>query len=327
MGFGAVAGVAGALISSSASGDAADAQASAAAATDATNRYIFDEQKKMQEPFRNVGVQANNRLAYLLGLDTGAANDPYGPSGPTYEQLRKEMEGQFTTKGKPNLVPVLDDSGNMINDWATKDFRLEQGNTIDEAGLNAAIQRRMAEYRAPQRADPNDPAYGSLMRDFGLADFEKDPGYQFRMDEGMKGVEGSAAARGGLLSGAAQKAIQKYGQNFASNEFGNAWQRDSANKTNKYNRLKSMVDTGTGASTQIGNAAGQFAQNTASNNAALGNAQAAGAIGQANAWTQGIGTALGSYQNNELMKMIRNPGGGSWGSLNSQYFGNSGMAD
>lgn len=321
MSFGAVAGVAGALISSSASGDAADSQAAASAATDATNRYIFDEQKKLQEPFRNVGVQANNRLAYLLGLDPGAANDPYGPSGPTYEQLRKEMEGQFTTKGAFDLVPIRDDSGGWIHDL------MNRKDTIDEAGLNAAIRKRMAEYRAPQRADPNDPAYGSLMKKFGMEDFEADPGYEFRRTEGMRGVEGSAAARGNLLSGAAQKAIQKYGQGLASQEYGNAYSRYNADQTNQYNRLAGVVNTGQGATNQVSNAAGQYGAATASNNAALGNAQAAGAIGQANAWNQGIGTALGSYQNNELMKMIRNPGGGSWGNLNSQYFGNSGMAD
>lgn len=312
MSFGAVAGVAGALISSSASGDAADSQAAASAATDATNRYIFDEQKKLQEPFRNVGVQANNRLAYLLGLDSGAANDPYGPSGPTYEQLRKEMEGQFTTKTPMNLSQAGDEMGNFVTNWSTPDYRFDPGKSlVDESGLNAAIQKRMAEYRAPQRADPNDPAYGSLMKKFGMEDFEADPGYEFRRTEGMRGVEGSAAARGGLLSGAAQKAIQKYGQGLASQEYGNAYQRYNADQTNQYNRLAGVVNTGQGATNQVSNAAGQYGQNTASNNAALGNAQAAGAIGQANAWTQGIGTALGSYQNNELMKMIRSGGFGS----------------
>lgn len=309
MSFGAVAGVAGALISSSASGDAADSQAAASAATDATNRYIFDEQKKLQEPFRNVGVQANNKLAYLLGLDSGAANDPYGPSGPTYEQLRKEMEGQFTTKTPMNLSQAGDEMGNFVTNWSTPDYRFDPGKSlVDESGLNAAIQKRMAEYRAPQRADPNDPAYGSLMKKFGMEDFEADPGYEFRRTEGMRGVEGSAAARGGLLSGAAQKAIQKYGQGLASQEYGNAYQRYNADQTNQYNRLAGVVNTGQGATNQVSNAAGQYGAATASNNAALGNAQAAGAIGQANAWTQGIGTALGSYQNNQLMKMIQNPG-------------------
>lgn len=143
---------------------------------------------------------------------------------------------------------------------------------------------------------------GWLMQRFGMDQFEADPGYQFRMDEGMRGLEGSAAARGGLLSGAAMKAIQKYGQDVASEEYGKAYGRYSADQTNSFNRLKSMVDTGTGASTQISNAAQNFGAASGQMNAALGNAQAAGAIGQANAWSNGIGQV-----SNNLMQLIQRP--------------------
>jgi hypothetical protein len=49
--------------------------------------------------------------------------------------------------------------------------------------------------------------FGSLDRDFTLADFEKDPAYQTRLDEGYKGIERTAASRGGLDSGATGKAL------------------------------------------------------------------------------------------------------------------------
>ena len=55
--------------------------------------------------------------------------------------------------------------------------------------------------------------------------FKQDPGYQFRLGEGLKGVENSAAARGSQLSGGTLKALQRYGQNFASNEYNNAYGR------------------------------------------------------------------------------------------------------
>ena len=310
MTWGAVASIGGALIGSMASGDAADSQSNAAAQTDATNRYIFDEQKKLQEPFRQTGLNANNRLAYLMGLPTGGATGTAATPAMTYEQARAQLLGQYTKPGDTMPWQLREQVGAGDSGIAPM-----AQSSVDEAGLSAAIQSLMAQNPGSQgtapAGDPNDPAFGSLMRDFSLADFEKDPGYQFRMDEGMRGVEGSAAARGGLLSGAAMKAIQKYGQGFASNEFGNAFNRDSANKTNNYNRLAGMVNTGQGATNQVTNAAAQFGQNTASNNAAMGNAQAAGAIGQANAWTQGIGGAVNSMQQNELMKMIRQPGGGN----------------
>lgn len=60
---------------------------------------------------------------------------------------------------------------------------------------------------------------------FTQKDFEADPGYQFRLQEGQKAIERGAAARGGLLSGATQKALQRYGQDLASAEYGRAYGR------------------------------------------------------------------------------------------------------
>lgn len=155
---------------------------------------------------------------------------------------------------------------------------------------------------------------GSLMQRFGADQFQADPGYQFRMDEGMRGVEGSAAARGGLLSGAAMKAIQKYGQGLASQEFGDAYQRFNADQTNQYNRLGGIVNTGQGATNQLTNAAGQFGQQAGANMIGAGNAQAAGIVGGANALTGGINQGFNMYQQNQLMNMIRNPStNGTWG--------------
>jgi hypothetical protein len=56
--------------------------------------------------------------------------------------------------------------------------------------------------------------------------FKEDPGYQFRLSEGMKARDRSAAARGRLLSGAQEKAITRYGQDVASEEYGRAYQRN-----------------------------------------------------------------------------------------------------
>lgn len=52
-----------------------------------------------------------------------------------------------------------------------------------------------------------------------------DPGYQFRLQEGLKALERSAAARGGLMSGATGKALTRFGQEMGSQEFQNAYDR------------------------------------------------------------------------------------------------------
>jgi hypothetical protein len=51
---------------------------------------------------------------------------------------------------------------------------------------------------------------------FGMAQFQQDPGYAFRMSEGMKALERGAASRGNLMSGATMKGLQRYGQDLAS---------------------------------------------------------------------------------------------------------------
>lgn len=66
---------------------------------------------------------------------------------------------------------------------------------------------------------------GELVRGFTQADYQADPGYAFRLSEGQKALDRSAAARGGMISGSALKAAQRYGQDMASQEFGNAYNR------------------------------------------------------------------------------------------------------
>lgn len=150
---------------------------------------------------------------------------------------------------------------------------------------------------------------GDLLRNFGLSDFEKDPGYDFRMAEGMKGITNSAAARGGLLSGAALKAAGRYNQEFASNEFGNAYNRFNNNQTNKFNRLASLAGVGQQAATQIGNQGIATGNQIAQNQIGAGNARASGYIGQSNALTGAIGQGWNMYQGNQMLNTLQNQGG------------------
>lgn len=81
-------------------------------------------------------------------------------------------------------------------------------------------------------------------QNFGMEQFKQDPGYAFRMSEGMKALERSAAARGGLLSGAAMKGIQRYGQDMASQEYMNAFNRYQVEREARLNPLQSLAGVG-----------------------------------------------------------------------------------
>ena len=173
-----------------------------------------------------------------------------------------------------------------------------------------------------------DPA--SAMRNFGAGDFQADPGYAFRLSEGMKGMNATAAARGGLLSGNALRAGQEYGQQMGSQEYQNAFNRYQANRAlqaqeygNAFNRfqtertntlapLQSLAGVGQSASQQAqqasqnyaagaGNALGAFGAAQASNIIGAGNARASGYAGIANQLSSGVGQGINFYQNQDYL--------------------------
>jgi hypothetical protein len=122
-----------------------------------------------------------------------------------------------------------------------------------------------------------------FQRDFTANDFEQDPGYAFRMAEGQKALERSAAARGGLLGGGFGKALTKYGQDFASNEFKSAYDRFNADRDRRFGRLSSIAGMGQNAVSGLVNASGNYGNQVAGNITGVGNALAAGNIAKANA--------------------------------------------
>ncbi|MEW0941631.1 DNA transfer protein p32 [Acinetobacter baumannii] len=123
---------------------------------------------------------------------------------------------------------------------------------------------------------------GQFMQTYNGQDIYNDPSYQFRLNQGLDAVQSGAAAAGGLLSGATQKALANYGQNFASQEYQNAYNRFNADQTNKYNRLSNIVGLGQNAAAGVGNAGIQTGQAIANNTMAGANAQAAGTIAAGN---------------------------------------------
>jgi len=138
-----------------------------------------------------------------------------------------------------------------------------------------------------------------------------DPSYKFRLGEGMKALERSAAARGGLISGGALKAAQRYGQDFASTEFGNA-----------YNRLASRAGFGQTASTNMGGAAGQFGTNAGNLMTGAGAARASGYVGGANALSSGLGQYMNYTQSQNLLNRLlpQQTTGPSNAQLAEQYY-------
>jgi hypothetical protein len=148
---------------------------------------------------------------------------------------------------------------------------------------------------------------GNLVRPFAESDFKTDPGYGFRMKEGMQALDRSAAARGGLLSGATLKGAERYGQDLASLEYQNAYNRYTGNQATQRNALAGLTGFAPTASSamQAGDVSyGGSAANLASNTAnAMAGAGATRASSYGNALA-GIGQNVYNTMNPDPMKAM-----------------------
>lgn len=116
---------------------------------------------------------------------------------------------------------------------------------------------------------------GEFATPFSQTNWMQDPGYAFRLSEGQKALDRSAAARGGLQSGAALKAATRYGQDMGSQEYQNAFNRYYNERNQMLNPLQSLAGVGQTSANTLG-AAGQNYANQANqlgmtNAANLGN--------------------------------------------------------
>lgn len=149
---------------------------------------------------------------------------------------------------------------------------------------------------------------------FGTDQFKADPGYAFRLSEGQKALERSAAARGNLLSGATGKALTQYGQEMGSQEYTNAFNRYQAERQARLNPLQSLAGMGQTAAQQISTAGQNMASNVGniytSNAANVGNMMTAGAQARASGY-MGVANAVGggfnqylNYRQNEAQNQL-----------------------
>lgn len=176
------------------------------------------------------------------------------------------------------------------------DRAIAAGQTAEERSLALMAPQREAGYRALaaamdmtglSRGTPTDTEYNPVTGAYepraqgeapNLADYEQynwqtDPGYQFRLDEGMRAIERSASARGILNSGGTIRSALRYSQDYASNEYQKV-----------YERISGIAGFGNQANTNSVNVITGTAQNTANALTNAGEARASGYVAQGNAW-------------------------------------------
>lgn len=137
------------------------------------------------------------------------------------------------------------------------------------------------------------------LRKYGMDDLIQDPGYQFRVEQGSKALDRTAAARGKLISGNQLQAAVNYGQEAGSQEFTNAFARTSMERDKEYGRLWDQSAQGLSATNALSGVATNFANSAGGTIAAGGQAAADAAVNTGNVWA-GLGTNLAKTGNNAI---------------------------
>ena len=281
----------GGLFGDDSASDAAAGQAQATREANDLQRYIYDNNVKLNQPAIDAGNLGRNKLLQLLGL----GGTPGGAPAQSRDQLRQSLLAKYTTPGAmtPTYegVPPLSGRGSIILRRSPTGFT-SGAPTIDETGLQAAIDAEMAR----GGVDSQSGDYGSLMKAFTGDDLQNEPGYQFGLQQGNQALDRKAAAGGGYFSGAALKAAQRFGQDYAGTKFGEAFNRDTANKTNTFNRLTGLINPGQTAANQVGTMGASYANQVGNNLTSNATAQGAAGIAGANAWQNAINGGVNAYQ-------------------------------
>jgi hypothetical protein len=156
--------------------------------------------------------------------------------------------------------------GAVIGANASSKANKAQGAAVDKSN---ALQKEMYDQTRADQTPYREAGYSALAQIQNLlkspGSITQDPGYQFGMDQGTRALNSGAAARGMTYSGAAGKALARYGQDYAGTKLDQS-----------YNRLAGIAGLG-----QVG-ANGQnnqnYGNNVGNNMIGLGNAQGASAL-------------------------------------------------
>jgi hypothetical protein len=141
----------------------------------------------------------------------------------------------------------------------------------------------------------NNPIFNQQFGAPTEAQAQATPGYQFTLNQGLKSVQNSAAARGLGSSGAALKGASSYATGLADSTYNDVFNRalstfntNYGNASSNVNRLAGIVGSGQNAASGLGALGAQTAGNIANTLTSGANASAAGTIGSANAISNGL---------------------------------------
>jgi hypothetical protein len=205
-----------------------------------------------------------------------------------------------------------------------------------EAASMAALaeQQRQFDLMRADQAPYRETGRDALGRLAGLQDYDptphalavqSEPGYQFGLDQGRNALEGSAAAGGGLYSGSALKALTRYGNDYGTTKYNDAFNRSQTAFGNKWNRLSGLAGIGQTANQQSQTAGMNLANNASGIMTNLGQAQGGAAMAQGSIWGNALGQIAGQANKGSLQGRFSNTDWGRSGFGTGLAYGNEDM--
>lgn len=267
------AGLASSAIGASAQKKAGEAQARSADAATNLQRDIYNETTERFKPYVEAGGNALQAVLYEMGL---ADRPVFGGTTPEIETFQETIPGVPGSSGRvPGGSPIPGGRPSGKYEPGDNNTGGTPARTVDKFRVgDRTFETRSAaeEYAAANK---------TAGREYG--GYTESPMFKYMMEKGTDSIQGSAAARGGLFSGATLQALED-----------NRRELVSADTGQYFSRLAGLTDMGLGAAGNQATAGQNFANNAGQSMMAAGTARANGMLGAAQSWQTGISDVAGA---------------------------------
>ena len=154
-------------------------------------------------------------LGYSSSKKQAKATENAANTQAASTRYASDMQKKMFDEVRADQKPYMQAGANAIGRLAGFNPSAYQGSGFNYNGSSSPYSSSLPDANVHSNYDG--PKYN-----VGQFNFEESPGYQFRKQQGMDGIQSSAAASGGLLSGATLKALNNHNSNLASQEYSNA---------------------------------------------------------------------------------------------------------
>jgi hypothetical protein len=288
--------IVGAGISSDASRSAGNTQSDAAKNASKMQLDMFNRTQSNLSPWMDTGTMSLQAIAQGVGLGGG------GEQPLTEADVRKIYQRYMGRPvGSEEMQSLM--AGNQTPSQLEKAVA---GSTEHLFHVNK--QKNVSPVSQPLYQDMSQQkgaagvGFGALTKPFGMEDFQASPAYQFNLAEGEKAINKAAAARGKFYAPGTLQDIAKFSQGLASNEFQNAYSNYNTNNKTIWDRLYSLSGAGHNAAAGIGGFGTTVAGQVGENMMGGANAQAAGRVGSANAFNNGMSSAYNQFVQQQILQ-------------------------